>query len=316
MRVVGARRTPRGDEPCETWPLARLDELCARADALVLALPLTDDTRHLFDARRLARVKRGAWLVNVGRGALVEEPALVEALREGRLGGAGLDVFRAAAAGEPAVDPPERPRDAAQLRRRPGQPRPRDGDLPRQSGALRAGRAAAQRSPPTMSPSRFVRAALLAAVVLAAPAVAPAQGGLPTREVAIGGERFLLEVAADAAAQFRGLGGRTVIPRNGGMLFVQASPRPLSFVMRDCPIPIDVAFLDADGRVLNVHTMSPEPPRRDGESTAAYEGRLPGHPSAGPAQYAIELAGGRFAELGVKPGDRIELEAPRASPAR
>jgi phosphoglycerate dehydrogenase-like enzyme len=93
MRVVGVRRTPRGDEPCETWPLARLDELVARADALVLALPLSDDTRHLFDAARLARAKPGAWLVNVGRGALVDEPALVAALREGRLGGAGLDVF-------------------------------------------------------------------------------------------------------------------------------------------------------------------------------------------------------------------------------
>lgn len=103
MRVIGARRTPRGDEPCETWPLARLDELCARADALVLALPLTDDTRHLFDAARLARMKRGAWLVNVGRGALIDEPALVEALREGRLGGAGLDVFET----EPL--PPESP---------------------------------------------------------------------------------------------------------------------------------------------------------------------------------------------------------------
>src|SRR5690606_25077749 len=103
MRVIGVRRTPRGDEPCEPWPLARLDELVALADALVLALPLTDGTRHLLDAARLARMKRGAWLVNVGRGALVDEAALVEALREGRLGGAGLDVFET----EPL--PPESP---------------------------------------------------------------------------------------------------------------------------------------------------------------------------------------------------------------
>jgi len=103
MRVVGVRRTPRGDEPCETWPLARLDELLALADALVLAIPLADGTRHLLDAARLARMKRGAWLVNVGRGGLVEEPALVAALREGRLGGAGLDVFET----EPL--PPESP---------------------------------------------------------------------------------------------------------------------------------------------------------------------------------------------------------------
>jgi D-2-hydroxyacid dehydrogenase (NADP+) len=93
MRVVGVRRRPRGDEPCETWPLARLDELIAKADALVLALPLTDETHHLLDARRIALIKPSALLVNVGRGALVDEPALAVALASGRLGGAGLDVF-------------------------------------------------------------------------------------------------------------------------------------------------------------------------------------------------------------------------------
>lgn len=103
MRVVGARRTPSGAEPCETWPLSRLDELLAIADAVVLALPLTDDTRELISAARIARMKPGAWFVNVGRGALVDEPALVAALQSGALGGAGLDVF----AVEPL--PPESP---------------------------------------------------------------------------------------------------------------------------------------------------------------------------------------------------------------
>jgi phosphoglycerate dehydrogenase-like enzyme len=103
MQVVGVRRRPRGDEPCETWPLERLDELLPRADAVVLALPLAPETKGLFDAARLARVKAGAWFVNVGRGDLVDEPALVEALRSGRLGGAGLDVFHS----EPL--PPESP---------------------------------------------------------------------------------------------------------------------------------------------------------------------------------------------------------------
>lgn len=93
MRVVGMRRTPTGDEPCETWPLARIDELCAIADALVLALPLAPGTHHLLDARRIALLPHGALVVNVGRGALIEEPALVEALASGALGGAGLDVF-------------------------------------------------------------------------------------------------------------------------------------------------------------------------------------------------------------------------------
>jgi uncharacterized membrane protein (UPF0127 family) len=155
------------------------------------------------------------------------------------------------------------------------------------------------------------RVALLAALVLVTGAAsARAQGGLPTREVLIGGERFRLEVAAEPQDMVRGLGGRSVIARNGGMLFVYPVPGPLAFVMRDCPVPIDVAFLDAQGRIVNVLTMQPEPPRRPGESVADYERRLPSHPSAGPAQYAIELAGGRFAELGVGKGDRIEIGAP------
>ncbi|MFQ5698000.1 MAG: D-2-hydroxyacid dehydrogenase [Myxococcota bacterium] len=93
MRVLGLRRSPRGDEPCEVWPMRRLGEALERADWLVLALPLTDDTRHLVDGAALARLKPGARLVNIGRGELVDEPALIEALRAGRVAGAALDVF-------------------------------------------------------------------------------------------------------------------------------------------------------------------------------------------------------------------------------
>ena len=100
MRVIGVRRRPAGDEPCETWPMTRLGELLARADYVVLALPLTPDTHHLLDADAIARMRPGARLVNVGRGELLDEAALAAALREGRLGGAGLDVFEA----EPLVE--------------------------------------------------------------------------------------------------------------------------------------------------------------------------------------------------------------------
>jgi phosphoglycerate dehydrogenase-like enzyme len=93
MQVTGLRRMVRGDEPCETWTLDRLDELLPWVDALVLALPLTPDTRHLVDAAALDRLKPGALLVNVARGGVVDEDALVAALRTGRVGGAGLDVF-------------------------------------------------------------------------------------------------------------------------------------------------------------------------------------------------------------------------------
>ncbi len=69
-----------------------LHRLAARADAIVNTTPLTPETRGMFDARFFATVKRGAYFFNVGRGQSVDQEALVEALRSGRLGGAGLDV--------------------------------------------------------------------------------------------------------------------------------------------------------------------------------------------------------------------------------
>jgi uncharacterized membrane protein (UPF0127 family) len=80
--------------------------------------------------------------------------------------------------------------------------------------------------------------------------------------------------------------------------------------MRDCPVPIDVAFLDAQGRVVAVHEMAVEPPRAPGETPRAYEARLPLYPSGGAVHFAIETAGGRLRELGLAPGARVALDAP------
>lgn len=93
MHVEALRRTPTGDEPCPTLPISQLRDALGRADWVVVALPLTDETRGLLDAERLGWMRPGARLINVGRGEIVDEPALVDALRSGRLGGAGLDVF-------------------------------------------------------------------------------------------------------------------------------------------------------------------------------------------------------------------------------
>lgn len=71
-----------------------LDVALRESDYLVLAAPETEETRGVIDGAALARMKEGAVLINVARGALVVEEALVEALRDGRLRGAGLDVFR------------------------------------------------------------------------------------------------------------------------------------------------------------------------------------------------------------------------------
>ncbi|HWK26554.1 MAG TPA: D-isomer specific 2-hydroxyacid dehydrogenase family protein [Solirubrobacter sp.] len=75
-----------------TLPASRLPEIWDRADHVVLCAPATAGTRHLVGAAELARMRPHAWLVNVARGSLIDTGALVEALRERRIGGAALDV--------------------------------------------------------------------------------------------------------------------------------------------------------------------------------------------------------------------------------
>ena len=97
MRVVGFQRkggaVPAVDHIYSAQDEAGLDSLITESDYVVLAVPLTNKTRHLMNARRLGLMKPSAHLINIARGDVVDEMALIETLQAGRIAGAGLDVF-------------------------------------------------------------------------------------------------------------------------------------------------------------------------------------------------------------------------------
>lgn len=95
MHVIGIRRSPKRaeDRLDEIHPPSALMELLPRCQWLILACPYTKETHHLVNAQTLAKLPRGAALINVARGRVVDEPVLIEALRSGQVGCAYLDVF-------------------------------------------------------------------------------------------------------------------------------------------------------------------------------------------------------------------------------
>jgi phosphoglycerate dehydrogenase-like enzyme len=105
MSVWGVTRSGKGDSTYteKIFPASQLNEALPPADYVVIAAPETSETKHLIGAEQIARMKRGARLINVARGSLLDESALLKALESGALGGAALDVTGA----EPL--PPESP---------------------------------------------------------------------------------------------------------------------------------------------------------------------------------------------------------------
>jgi len=112
MRVVGTKReTSRGGQEVHSvYRHDRLPELLPWADIVTLTCPLTPDTQNLIDAKALRTMKPSAHLINVARGLIVDEDALIQALQEKRLAAAGLDVTREEPlpASSPALDHAQR----------------------------------------------------------------------------------------------------------------------------------------------------------------------------------------------------------------
>ena len=111
---------------------------------------------------------------------------------------------------------------------------------------------------------------------------------------ASGGEKVEIKVeVADTDAEHQlGLMGRTALPEDRGMLFVFDEEQELSFWMKDTLIPLSIAFMDSEGRIVDIQDMEPS---------------KEGYVSGAPAQYALEVNQGFFEERGVKVGDRAEL---------
>ena len=107
--------------------------------------------------------------------------------------------------------------------------------------------------------------------------------------------RVRIEVADDANEMARGLMGRTALAEDAGMLFAYPEERELSFWMKDTLIPLSIAFMDSEGRIVDIQDME------------ALDDEPPHYTSAGPAQYALEVNEGFFDERGVEVGDRARL---------
>jgi uncharacterized membrane protein (UPF0127 family) len=129
--------------------------------------------------------------------------------------------------------------------------------------------------------------------------VAPAHGqvgkpntGLHTTKLSIGSTTLTAEVAATHEHRQTGLMHRFSLAPDSGMLFVFDAPRPLSFWMRNTYVPLSIAFIDAQGTILNIEDMAP----RDERMTF----------SAGPALYALEMRKGWFAQKGIGKGARVQ----------
>lgn len=119
---------------------------------------------------------------------------------------------------------------------------------------------------------------------------APAGDLVPIR---VAGIEILVEIADEDEERSRGLMHRESLPENQGMLFVYTEERTLSFWMRNTLIPLDIAYIDREGRIVDVQQMEPQDPTT--------------YPSAAPAMYALEMNQGWFEKNGVGVGHRIEF---------
>jgi uncharacterized membrane protein (UPF0127 family) len=154
-----------------------------------------------------------------------------------------------------------------------------------------------------MSRRRAKRRLIALCVVLAAGAALAAGIHFARRpdgpaRVRIGLTEWRVELALTNDKREKGMGGRTSIPEGTGMLFVFGDEDDRSFYMKDCHVPLDIAFISAGLRIVNIRTMTVEP---DPQVPRIY------YLSERPAQYVLEVPAGELARAGADIGDRVIL---------
>lgn len=132
---------------------------------------------------------------------------------------------------------------------------------------------------------------LLFVLLLAAGAAAAQQPPLPTAQLGAGMHLIRAEVADRDASRTMGLMHRTALAPNGGMLFVFDDDAVHCMWMKNTPLPLSVAFIDARGAIVNIADMQPH--------------TEVSHCAARPARFALEMAQGWFAERGIRAGTRL-----------
>lgn len=133
-------------------------------------------------------------------------------------------------------------------------------------------------------------------------------------DVTVGGKTFRCKLAIDNPSREQGLGGVASLAPDEGMLFAFTDSAERTFWMRGCVMDLDIAFLDPQGFVTAVHTMPKEPLQASGEAESDYLARLARYPSGGKAKYALEVAPGTLAPLGVRRGGRAEFDREALKP--
>jgi len=124
-----------------------------------------------------------------------------------------------------------------------------------------------------------------------------------TVEVVIAGRTFHCELALTSDQRYQGLSDRKSVAEDGGMVFAFRYPQELGFVMRRCYVPIDILYLDSEGKVVSTHQMQVIEPI----GGLKWQNPVSGYPSNGPSQFAVEIRGGLLDELSVNPGDQVQL---------